>query len=118
MSVPYNFADFENSFGYYEIDNHKKYSICLNPNDKRIYAKSAHYRWERYDTDDEIDLPSQRVKLAKDNIGCEIMLNATGIRDTTESAAYFDKVESVNIPRKFQQIPYEETAVFGYLLVY
>ena len=77
MSVPCNFFDFGNSFGYYKIDNRKKYFICVNPHDNRIYEKSAHYRWENDDTDDEVDLPTQLVKLLHDNIGCETMLNAS-----------------------------------------
>ena len=33
-----NFVYSENAFGYYEIDKHRKYSICVNPHDNHIYA--------------------------------------------------------------------------------
>ena len=91
-----------------------KLTICVNSHDNLMYAKSAHYRWEKFDTDDEVDLPTQPVKLAKDNIGCEIILNATGSRETTEVAACFYKLPLKNIITQFQQ----KTVVFGYLLVY
>ena len=54
-----------------------------------------------------------------ENIGCDIMLNASGSRDTTEVATYFDKGQSENIPIQFQKKTYKkQTVVFGYLLVY
>ena len=67
-----------------------------------MYAKSAHYRWGKLDTDDENDLPTQRVKLAKDNIVREIMLNSTRGRERTEAATCFHKVQLEKIPTQFQ----------------
>ena len=62
----------------------------------------------KIDSDDEMDLPSQRINLAKNNIGCEIVLNASGSRDATAAATYLKKVWSENIPRKFQQKTYKK----------
>ena len=45
MSDTCKFEDFGNAFGYYEIDNHRKYSICVNPHDNRVYPKSALIDW-------------------------------------------------------------------------
>ena len=73
------------------MDNNRKQYICVNPHDNHVYAKPAHFCWEKFDSDNERDLPSQRLNLAMENIGCEIILNASGSRDTTEVAAYFDK---------------------------
>lgn len=56
------------SFGYYDLDNAVKYSICQNPHDDCIYAKGAHFSWEKLDPTDLSDLPPNRIKLARDNV--------------------------------------------------
>ena len=54
-----------------------------------------------------------------ENIGCEIILNASGSRDTTEVAAYFDKGQSEDISIKIQQKHIKlQTVAFRYLCVY
>ena len=58
MSAKCHLADYDKAYGYYEIDNDRKYSICVNPHDNCLYGKSAHYRWDKIDTDDEIYIPA------------------------------------------------------------
>ena len=98
--------DFKESYGYCEIDNHRDYSICVNPHDQCLYGKSAHYCWDKIDTDDEKYFPNQRIKLARQHIGNEIMLNASGSRKTTEAAAYLHNSSLDSIPECFQQNTY------------
>ena len=108
LHTDYKIPEYRCAFGYYELDNKQKNSIYHNPYDGCIYVKSPHFGWENFDRDDVIDLPCQRVKMARDNIGCDIMLNASESRDATEAAACFDKVDSENIPRQFQQKTYQK----------
>ena len=81
-NAPCTYKNYKTRFGYYELDNHSKYSICQNPHDDCIYAKAAHFGWEKLDPTDLSDLPPNRIKLARDNVGREILLTASGFRDT------------------------------------
>ena len=43
-----------------------------------------------------------------ENIGCDIMLNASGSRESTVVLAFFHKRQLGNIPTQFQQKIYEK----------
>ena len=78
----------------------------MNPHGNCLYGKSAHYRWDKIDTTDEQEFPIQRIKLAREHIGCEIMLNATGSRETTAVPASLHNSSLDSIPGCFQQKTY------------
>ena len=82
------FQNSKDDFGYYEVDNRSKYSICINPKDKFIYAKNQHFGWDKLDEDDIQYLPNTRLKLAEDNVGFDILLNSSGHREEKE---YYNK---------------------------
>ena len=104
-SAACNLKDFKTAYGYYEIDNSRKFSICANPHDGHIYGKSAHYRWDIIDTDEEEAFPAQQVKKARDNTGCEIWLNSSGSRQTTAAVTPSLKRPAENIAETFETIP-------------
>lgn len=105
MSAKCHLADYDKAYGYYEIDNDRKYSICVNPHDNCLYGKSAHYRWDKIDTDDEIYIPATRINLARKHIGCEIRLTASGSRKTNETTASSLKRSFASIPEGLDSIP-------------
>ena len=72
-------------YGYHELNNTVKHLICRQSTDNCIYAKNAHFSWEHYDPTDVYDLPSTRLKLARNNVGMEIMSNASGSRKYHDS---------------------------------
>ena len=67
-----SWPNYQRSFGYCELDNNQKYSICQNTHDDCVYVQAAHLFLEKFDENDFMDLTPQQIKLAKDNIVCEI----------------------------------------------
>jgi uncharacterized protein Veg len=97
ISVKCNLKDYKTEYGYYEIDNTRKFSICVNPHDNCIYGKSAHARWEKIDSDDEKELPAKRKAIARNNVGSEVLLSASGRRKS-------QKVSCVSLKRSYASI--------------
>ena len=98
LHTDYKIPEYRCAFGYYELDNNNKKSICHNPHDRCIYAKSPYFGWENFDDDDLMGFPPQQVQLTRDNIGCEILLYAGGSRDATDSSANSIQVKYESIP--------------------
>ena len=99
---------YKTDFGYYELDNHSKYSICQNPHNDCIYAKNAHFGWDKLDQDGLKDFPANRLTLARDNVGRDIMLTASGHREEKYSTSNTFKTMEGNIPSQYRQATYDK----------
>ena len=85
--------DRRSNFGYYELDNVVKYSICQNPHDDYIYAKGAYFGWAKVDPNDLNDFPNSRVQLVKDKIGYQIVLTGSGHSEHKDSTTKISIVD-------------------------
>ena len=97
--------DWDCEFGYYELDNDTKYSITKDPKSEFIYARGAHFGLYQVDPNDHIDYLTNRVQLARDKPGREIMLTAGGHRKSKGSI----KISSMvlhSIAQQFRQSSY------------
>ena len=102
------FENYMQAFGYYELDNRSKYSICKNAENNLIYAKNQHFGWDILDQDDIQDLPNIRFKLAEDNPGFEILLNSRGNREENQDCNTASTNIEGNISSPFRQETYEK----------
>ena len=97
------------------MDNTVKYSIYQNPNDNYIYAKIANFDWGQCHPTGLCDFPPTRLKLATENMGMEIMLNASKCRKFLDSNTDLalgedNEVKSVldeKVPNKSKQETYD-----------
>ena len=86
-----------------------------HPDNNCIYVQSAHFGWEQCDLSDLYDLQPTQLKLARENVGMETILNASGSRkfynsNTGLALGEDSKIKSVlgeTIPIKFRQETYD-----------
>ena len=105
MSVQPSLKNYETDYGYYEIENTRKFSICVNPHDNCLYGKSAHYRWDKIDSEDQEAIPNTRIAMARKKIGHEVMLSSSGSRPKTkEDTGSSFKRSHASIPESMVRI--------------
>ena len=102
-NTPCTYDNYKTQFGYYELDNHSKYSICQNPHDDCIYGKNAHFGWDKLNQEDLTHLPANRLILARENVGHDIMLTASGHRQTKFSTSNPSNTMEDSIPSQYRQ---------------
>ena len=104
ISVKCNLKNYKTDYGYYEIDNTRKFSICVNPHDNCLYGKSAHYRWDKIDSDNEKEIPDKRISMARKHVGCEVLLSASGFCKPQETTCSSLKRSYASIPESMLPI--------------
>ena len=100
--------DWQSNFGYYELDNDTKFPIIQNRYDECLYARGAYFGWHKIDPNNFIDYPRNRVQMARDKVGYEIMLTVGWHRKSKDSSMNTSIVDNC-IPPQSMQASYDNT---------
>ena len=93
----------------YDIDNHTKFSVAVNSEDKLVYAKNPHFGWHVLSNEIIKQLPKTKIDYATKHHDKEIVLNEAGGRYESQKKVLTDVNSELNLnPVEYLQSSYKD----------